>query len=151
MFILVVKVADYRQACFNYKNKCNTLYHLIEHAVLAKSAFFAASPKHFQPQYLLLGKGSCFFSQSLIASSNAAACVTSRRAHATSNAILRSLDTLPRTSLISSLIAPDAFVQANCYMLIRQKLICVIFHLRFCAFESMMPGILLGHQFRTKV
>ena len=73
------------------------------------------SLKHFPPQYLLLGEGSCFFSQSLIASSSAAACVISRRAQATSKAILTSLGTLPRTSLISSLITPDVFVQTNCH------------------------------------
>jgi hypothetical protein len=42
-----------------------------------------------------LVKGSCFFNQSLIASSIAAACVTSMRAQAISNAILRSLGILP--------------------------------------------------------
>lgn len=79
---------------------------------------FLVPLKHFPPQYLLSGEGSCFFSQSLIASSSAAACVISRRAQATSKAILTSLGTLPRTSLISSLITPDVFVQTNCHIAI---------------------------------
>ncbi len=59
-----------------------------------------------QHQRFFLVKASCFFNQSLIASSIAAACVISRRAQAISSAILMSLGILPRTSLISSLIGP---------------------------------------------
>jgi len=63
-------------------------------------------PDKLHHQRFFLAKDSCFFNQSLIASSIATVCVTSARAQAISNAILRSLGILPRTSLISSLIDP---------------------------------------------
>ncbi len=47
---------------------------------------------------------SCFFNQSLIASSSAAVCVSSKRAQAISNAIFKSLGILPLTSRVSSVI-----------------------------------------------
>lgn len=55
-----------------------------------------------QHQRFFLVKGCCFFSQSLIASLIAGACVISMQAQAILNAILRSLGILPWTSLISS-------------------------------------------------
>ncbi len=54
--------------------------------------------------YWSLDVDSCFFNHSLIASSNAAVWVISRRAQAISNAIFKLLGILPRTSRVSSAI-----------------------------------------------
>lgn len=82
----------------------------------------------------------CFFSQSLIASSTAAACVISKRAQMTSNSILSSFGILPRTSLTSSFIFLTALISLIVTRQIVPSLICGICLLRFCAIASKIWG-----------
>ena len=101
-----------------------------------------ARPDQRQHQRFLVF-GSCFINQSVIASRIAAACVTSRRAQAISNAILRSLGILPRTSLICSLIGSMPLSKPIFTQLPRQKLTCALSLcelLRHCAYKfSLSP------------
>jgi len=71
-------------------------------SLFSPGELLSSSLIQFQHQRFFLVKGSCFFNQSLIASSIAAACLISRRAQAISSTILMSLGILPRTSLLSS-------------------------------------------------